>query len=777
MRSLDSPLHQAAGGSFLPPVEDSPSTRDRARSPRRRGDTKDDAAIELLVKGISCNGCCRKIEKKLGGSHRRDAGRTQLHDAHRAVCSLVPQDITPEEIIAALGEIGFDAMIRPPGKGKTYAECLRRKLLIRLGISAALSMQVMTLSVALYLDDGSGMVAGLDAFFRYCIAFLTTAVMIIGSSVFFAGAARDLRHRRISMDVTVSTALILAYAASVAGLVGLTDEIYFDSIAMFTTLLLFARFIHADQTARALAKLEHLVFEQPLTAHRYQSSDNALVDVPAEHLEAGDWIAVREGEVIPTDGRIIGGAAEIDEGLLTGESLPVLKQTGAEVVGGTVVVNGTLDVDVLRRSGHGAFAEIYQAANRLQAERPKIRQWADRIAGYFLGAVLILASGVAIAGLASGDASWVSRVIAVLIVTCPCALSLATPTALSAAAAALSRRGVIVQRFDALQNLAGVKYAAFDKTGTLTQGSLSLKQIELTDDALATISRTQALEIATAIEHGSNHPIARALRRALRETRRRAPRHTPQSEVSDEDRRQHFRSEPGHGVRAELNGTEYALGSAAWMGALGVRSVWLRAATSDGIATEAWLSSNGVLLARFTFEDAIREESRPCIEELKHRFGITSTILSGDRETHVARVSDLLGIDRASGKHTPAMKSAAVARLGGANRSKVMAIGDGVNDTPMFGQADVSFAIGGHAALAARLADFTVVGDSLRAITDSVHIAKLTQRVTRQNFAWALSYNFAAVPLAAIGVIPPWAAAVGMTVSSLAVTLNAARIR
>lgn len=710
--------------------------------------------LEIMVRGITCNGCCRRIETSVAAL----PGVLESHlnyTTHLLTVRLDPATADQEDVLEALTALGFEGLVRPKDRPVRSDYQARRGLLIRFAVSAALMMQIMALTMALYFGDALGIEPEFERLFTFAAAGLTLPVLVVGSSVFFRGALASLRGHRISMDVTVSLAILVAFGASIAALVGLTEHIYFDAVAMFTVFLLGARFVEADQRVRAIDTLERLIFEHPVVAHREQAGDTResllLEDVPADALKPGDRVRVREGEVLPADGRVIEGEASIDESLLTGESEPVHKSPGAAVIGGTLNMQGSLRVEVVRGVADGTFARVRQAAEALQAERPPIRQWADRIAGWFLGGILIIAAVMLTVGVMNGTPGWIERVVAVLIVTCPCALSLATPAALTSTAVALSRRGIIVRRLSALEFLTRATHVAFDKTGTLTTGHLSLVEVNLSPAAMsAGLDREWVLNVAAGLEQGASHPVARAISGA----------------ATCPVRAAFVELHPGLGVSGTVAGRRLRLGSGAWIGS-----------ESGGKGVRVLLAEGDTVLADLAFADPIRAASPEVVSSLRNQ-GIAALIISGDRRENAEDVATAVGIAQVAGGVSPTGKAEALARMtAGAGVSPVVvAVGDGVNDAPMFGCADVSVALGGHAALASEVADLTITGAQLERLPELFAIARRMRRVLTQNFSWAIGYNVLAVPAAAMGWVPPWLAAVGMTASSMLVTLNAARI-
>jgi Cu2+-exporting ATPase len=588
---------------------------------------------------------------------------------------------------------------------------------------------------------------------------LTLPVIVYSAAPFFANAWRDLKFRRVGMDVPVALGVGAAFLASVWATLTSSGQVYFDSVTMFVFFLLGGRFLEMGARQKAARGVEALARALPAFAHRFVTYPNGELErVAVADLVAGDVLLIKPGEVIPADGAVIEGASNADEALLTGESRPVAKQTGDAVTGGSMNVGSPLTVRVERVGESTRLASIQRLMERAAAEKPDVVKLADRIAARFVGALLVLA---AVTGAYwwwhdPSQALWIF--VSVLVVSCPCALSLATPVALTVATGFMSRNGVLVTRGHAIETLARATHFVFDKTGTLTEGRPALMETLAADRTTA----SEALALAASMELGSEHPIGRALREAA-----------SQASLPVVER---VHAVTGQGVEACIAERRLRLGSPEFVAALGgskapeTATRWL-----DGGDTVVILGDDGGWLASFRLADRPRRGAAEALAALQVQ-GATLSALSGDAPATVAKVAADLGIPSAQGGMSPEDKHAAIRRLqeGGA---VVAMVGDGVNDAPVLAQAHVSIAMGGGTDLARSQGDIVLLSDDLSHLAVGVKIARRALRVIRQNLVWAFVYNLAAIPLAMFGWITPWMAGIGMSASSLFVVLNALRLQ
>jgi P-type Cu2+ transporter len=615
----------------------------------------------------------------------------------------------------------------------------------------------MMYAVPVYLADGM-MTADIEQLMRIASLLLTAPVVVWSALPFYRGALRDLLNRRVGMDVPISAGILIAFGASAAVTLRGSGDVYFDSVTMFVFLLLAARFVDLSARGRAAEAQERLARLAPAVAERFDAFPGSAParTVPAALLAAGDCVLIRPGARIPADGVVVDGVSAADESLLTGESRPVPKQAGDALTGGAVNLHSPLVMRVERVGEDTVLAGIVRLMDRAQGEKPAIAAVADRAARWFVAAQLVLTVTVA-AGWYAIDPSralWIA--VALLVVTCPCALSLATPTALTAATGVLYGEGLLIGRGHALETLAAATHVVFDKTGTLTDGRMALVGVI----AVGGASREDALAIAAALEAGSEHPISRAIMAAAS---------TPVAGVTQ------VRSEPGQGMEGTRAGRTLRIGRPGFVAALHGQPLpreWMY--VSDDVTAVALGDDRG-WIALLTFRDALRQDARRVVHELG-ALGKTVGLLSGDHAARVEGIARDLGIALYRGDATPESKLEFVRGLQSQGAVVVM-IGDGVNDAPVLAQAQTSIALARGTDLAQSSADMVLMGERLQPVLTAVKLAQRTLAVVRQNLAWAVAYNAVAVPLAALGFVTPLWAAVGMSVSSLVVVLNALRLQ
>jgi len=798
------------------------------------------AEVVLSVEGMRCAGCAWLVEGLLGKAPGVRAATVDF-PLRRAEVRFDPRITGVHRLLESLAGAGYRAAPYSPHAEEAAIESERRARLRGLGISALFGMQVMLLSIALYASDlYGGMDAGFEQLFRWLAMTLTIPVLAWPGRTFFTGAVASLRGRRLTMDVPVALGLSVAFLGSAFATVSGEGEVWFDSVVMFVTLLGAARYLELIARRRATATIRSLARSAPLVATRVRHGEDgdpgaSAVEeqVPAAILRPGDRVRVRPGEVVPADGMIRAGHSAFDESLLTGESDPVARSAGAKVLAGSVNGTGVVEIEVTAAGDDTVLGGVLRRAERAARERPAAVLLADRAAAWFVTGVLVLAALVAAAWLLHNPSRVVAVVVSVLVVTCPCALSLATPTAMTAALGALARAGLVATRANAVERLAVATHCLADKTGTLTEGRFRLRATT----KLGSVPEARCLAIAAALERYATHPAAAAIGAAAAEAGtegdddgpgddsapggsgavRAAARRAPYGRRSGEIVVDGALADTG-GVTGRIDGVRYAIGSSRFVaGALGHSPdrpdgglignenalAMARGATptegtpppaapalpaeepktpgsnksggsAEGGGTRVLLASEEGLLASFELADSLRPGAKALVDGLRAR-GIETTIASGDSAPPVERAGGALGIARRLAGLSPADKLAEAARLA-ADGERVLMLGDGVNDAPALAGAHVSVAMGRGAAAAASRADAVLLGDEPNTLVAGIDIARRARRIVKQNLAWALAYNLVALPLAAAGAVPPWAAAIGMSLSSLAVSGNALRI-
>ena len=702
----------------------------------------------LILEGIVCAACIWLNERHVNALPGVIEFRVN-YATHRAQVKWDDTLIHLSEILHAIAAIGYIAHPFDPGRQEQLYKQEKSQALRRLAVAGLGAMQVMMLAVALYAGDYQGMESRMQTFFRWVSLLIASPVVLYSARPFFTSALRDLKRMQLGMDVPVALAIGSAYLASVWATLARTGEVYFDSATMFTFFLLAGRYLEMGARHRAGQAAEELVKLLPAMATRLTEKGEEVVAVA--ELAPGDRVRVKPGDSIPADGRVIEGSSSIDESLLTGESLPLTRSIHDEVVGGTVNVESPLIIEVERVGEDTVLAAIQRLLHRAQTEKPRLAGLADRIAGIFVGVILLLALIVGVWWWQHqpDEAFWV--VLSMLVVTCPCALSLATPAALTAATGSLTRLGVLTTRGHALETLAQASHIILDKTGTLTSGRLQLQQVTLR----GSLDEGACLRIAAALEQASEHPVARALS------------HT----VTDAPLARDVVAIAGQGLEGLVEGVRYRIGQPAYVTEL---LGHVPADMVEGSQTEVWLGSEQTLLAAFSLNDTLRPGAGEAVADLR-QLGLTPLLYSGDSEAAVARVAQQLGIEDFTARMRPQDKLQAMHDLQ-AKGAMVAMVGDGVNDAPVLAGAQVSLAMGSGTQLAQASADMVLLSEHLPHLPRAVEMARATLRIIRQNLAWAVLYNLVALPLAAMGYVAPWMAAIGMSASSLIVVLNALRL-
>ncbi len=721
------------------------------------GEHEQEAA--LILEGITCAACVWLNESHV----RRQPGVTSIdinYTTRRARVRWDERVTKLSAILEAIAAIGYRAHPYDVGRSEELAQKERKAALWRLFVAGFGMMQVMMYAVPVYLADGD-MTPDIEQLMRWASLILTVPVIGYSAAPFFVSAWRDLKLHRVGMDVPVALGVGAAFAASVWATLIAAGEVYFDSVTMFVFFLLSGRYLEMMARQKAARSVETLARAIPAFATRLPSWPAASIDAAGERvavaeLRAGDTVQIRPGETVPADGCVLDGESAADESLLTGESRPVPKRAGDALIGGSTNTASPLVMRVERVGEATRVAAIQRLMERAAAEKPHLVEMADRVAGRFIVALLLLAVATALAWwwIDASRALWIF--VAVLVVSCPCALSLATPAALTVATGALAARGVLVTRGHAIEALARADRFIFDKTGTLTVGHMTLVEvIPVRGDAAL------ALALAAALERGSEHPIARALAAGGADAG---------IEVSA------LRATTGAGVEGMIDGRAWRLGCPEFVAAMhGLAApLEVQAIVGAGDTVIALGNAEG-WQAFFRLSDSLRPEAVAMSAALTAA-GIKLSIFSGDAPAAALRVGAALGIADVRGGLSPEDKHAALKALQDAGETVAM-VGDGVNDAPVLAQAQVSIAMGGGADLARANADVVLLGNDLQALPQGLALARRTLRIVRQNLVWAFAYNFLAIPLAMAGWVTPWMAGIGMSASSLLVVLNALRLQ
>ncbi len=710
-------------------------------------------SVTLVLEGITCAACIWLNEQYL----KSLPGVISVminYSNHRAVVHWHEGQIKLSEILEAISRIGYIAHPYDPSKEQQVFDRQRSSLLRRIGIAGLFGMQVMTLAVAMYSGDWWGMEPEFLVFFQWLSLLLIMPVIFYSAWPFFNNAWRNLRSRHLGMDVPVSLGMGVAFIASLKATLSGSGEVYYDSIAMFTFLLLLARLLEHSVRRRSYQATDRLTALQPASATRLDDAEaggDTEQMIPVAEIKLGDRVLIRPGEAIPIDGIIQVGRSSVNEAMLTGESIPVAKAKGDTVIAGSINIESQLVAEVNRLPDKTVLASIIELMSHAQTRKPGISELADRIASGFVLVVLVMATLVAGVGYWLQPDHWVAATISVFIVTCPCALSLATPAALTAVMGALSQQGILVTSSRALETLLGVSRFAFDKTGTLTTGQMRVSQVVPANQQ----SSASVLNLARKLESGSEHPIARAICAA-------AASHPASVLVEN------LINHPGEGVSGDIDGEAYWLGKPGFI------------ATQTGIEvtevsnmSQVVLAKQGVLIGVIELEDSVRPQAKTTIGELQG-MQISTIMLTGDQAVPAKKLAEELAIDEVFANLKPEDKLKKVSDWQDQGISVAM-IGDGINDAPVLAQANLSISMGGGTQLAATHADILLLSDQLSDVITVHKAAQRTRKIIQQNLGWALVYNLTALPLAAMGLVAPWMAAIGMSLSSLVVVANSVR--
>ena len=701
------------------------------------------AEATVYAGGMYCSACSWLIETtltRLPGVISAEVNPV----THRLRVRWRQHELRFSELLATLANLGYQPQPLAPETAARPELVEQRAALKRLLVASLGMMQVMMFAVGLYAGDFQGIDAEMQRFLRLVSFFVTTPVVFYAARPFFKSAWRGVRTRKPGMDLPVSIAVGSAYAASVYATFTNGPAVWFDSVTMFVFFLTLGRFLEMRARHRSIDRTVALSSLLPNTATRI-SGDSTFV-VPVSQLQTGDRVMVRAGDGVPADGVIIHGRTTVDESLLTGEARPQAKSIGDAVAAGSVNIDALIEARVTRTGSDTTLGTISRLSERARYTRPAYVAVADRVASYIV--VLLLVVATMVAGywyLAAPERAFVIT-LSVLVVTCPCALALATPAAFAAAGSRLSQLRLLVTNGNAIETLSRASLVIFDKTGTLTLGTPAISSVFVLDNKY---TEHDCRRFAAALESASSHPLAHAF--ALDEEL---------PIVSN----QHV--EVSKGVSGRIDGRLWRLGSTDFVGG-GV-------ASEDHTATQVFMSVDGEPVAWFEVEDELRPNAAATIDSL-HGLGIRTALVSGDRQSAVVAVAGKLGISDVHAECAPQRKLEIIRQAQHAGERVVM-VGDGINDAPVLAGADTSIAPAHGAMLAQTSADVIMLGNSLEPLTTALRMSGKTMRIVRQNLGWAIVYNALALPLAAAGFVPPWLAAIGMSASSLIVVLNALRL-
>jgi Cu2+-exporting ATPase len=716
------------------------------------------AEVSLLIDGVTCAACIWLIEQRLRGLDGVLEAAVNFSTL-RAVVRWDTTRVRLSTIIGAIRSVGYAAEPFDVQRSETHRRGEQRRSLWRLFVAAFGMMQIMMYAVPAYLAEDD-LPVDIDTLMRWASLLLTLPVIGFSARPFFLAALRDVRARTVGMDVPVSIGIGVTFVASVYATWTAQGAVYFDSIAMFVFLLLAARYLETVLRMRAGEALDRIARLVPAFATRLSGSAPGAPTqrVAVAELRPGDCVVVGAGEAIPADGRLVCGESAVNESLLTGEARGVDKRAGDAVIGGSMNIASQFVMRVEQVGADTMVAGIGRLLERASAEKPRIAQLADRIAAPFTAAILIIAAGAALAWWFIDPAQAIVIAVTVLVITCPCALALATPAAVAAAAGSLARLGVLVTRARALETLARATHFVFDKTGTLTTGKLTLIGVI----PLAAEDRACCLALAAALEANTRHPVGIALQQAAQ-----------RADAASLPVLCAVRDVAGEGVEATLAGRKVRIGRPAFVADLVKQPLPNELRFVADHVQVVVLGNECGWICLFTLGDTIRPTAKALIRDLRVG-GHSVWLLSGDRKSVAAHVGRELGIENIRAQARPEEKLQFIREL--QRQGAVVAmIGDGVNDAPVLAQAQVSVAMGEGADAAQASADIVLSQSGLNRLKDALAVARRSERIIKQNFAWAILYNAIAVPAAVLGWVSPLLASIGMAASSAIVIGNALR--
>ncbi|MDH5204497.1 MAG: cation-translocating P-type ATPase [Hylemonella sp.] len=714
----------------------------------------------VVIEGMHCAACALTVEDALRAVPGV-ASASVSAGSQRARLVWSANEVMPSQWMRAVQSSGYRAVPANDAFANQRRRQETRKALWRWLVAGLCMMQVMMYAWPAYVAAPGDLSAEMEQLLRWASWVLTLPVIIFSCGPFFSNAWRDIAQRRVSMDLPVALGIVITFAVSTAGTfepAGIFGaEVYFDSLTMFVFFLLTGRWLELRLRDRTAGALDAVMNRLPDGVLR-RNAAGEFERVPVRRLQLGDLVRILPGEVIPADGVVLEGRTQVDEALLTGESRPVARGPDSRLIAGSHNLAAVVLMRIESIGKQTRFAQIVALMEQAASSKPRLALQVDRLARPFLLGVLLAAGGAAAFWWRQDPGHALMVAVAVLVVTCPCALSLATPAAMLATAGALARQGVLVRRLGALESLAEIDTIIFDKTGTLTRDAMVLGRIRTREG----VTPDQALAMAATLARHSLHPVSRALAAAA------ATRGLSSGWQADE-----LHEVPGQGVQAQLRAEHGAPARAGELKLGSARFCGLEAAPAPD-ASQVHLTDGQGWLASFELHEDLLADASATLAQLR-AMGIGLHLLSGDSAQAVQRVADPLGMADARGGCTPRDKldfMQAAQREG----KKVAMVGDGLNDGPVLAAAHVSFAVGRAVALAQAQADFVALGEKLSVVAQTVQRARMTLRIVRQNLRWAVGYNLVCVPLAVAGWMPAWLAGLGMASSSLVVVLNALRL-
>ena len=734
-----------------------------------------DKQIQLTVEGITCAACGWLIEKQLA----KLKGIKQVSvnvSSRRAMVTWKPDEVKLSSILKRMKAIGYEALPFQADNHEASFKKEQKGYLKKLGLAGIMTMQVMMLAMGQYFDMFGNIDADAIAYFNAVSLLLTTPVVLYSGSIFYVSAFKAVSAFTVNMDVPITIAIMATYVAGVLAVNKSTGEVYFESICMFVFFLLISRYLEHRSRHKASEISSNMLKLIPVTAARWEESE--WRSVLAKQLKTGDKVLVKAGESVPIDGVVLEGVSTCDESMLTGEFEPVRKHEDDKVYAGSLNQQGSITIEVSTSLKYAMMNQILRLQESAMANKPKVALIADKLSRYFVTVVLLISALTYWYWHEQGNphAFWIT--ISVLVATCPCALGLATPSALTCAMAKLNDLGVLLKRADALEQITHASDIVFDKTGTLTKGEFSIKQSWFADEQLSqgVDNKMYLTYLAYLLESRSEHPIAKAFSQATLETKN--SKISKFLDVTLDD----YKVVIGKGISARVNQQLCHLGSKSFI----FSTIEQKHSSSNEQENEelnkqihskikganVLMAIDHRIVAAFWVTDTIKDDVQDVLNSIK---GYDFSILSGDEQANVEQVANILGIRSGIGGCSPDAKLQHIQQQQAMGKSIIM-LGDGINDAPVLAAADVSLAVGNASDLAKNAADVVLLNSQLSALSSLLNMATKTKAKIKQNIAWALSYNILVLPFAVSGVLTPWQAALGMSLSSIIVVYNSTRL-